>query len=323
MIFQAFHTKAAACVALMLLLSSGAQADDKTIVIGSGGATGVYYPVAISICRLFNAENKKNGYRCSVESTKGSIDNLKKLRAGTINFAIVQSDWQSHALKGTNVFANAKPHKDLRSLFALYSESFTVLARSNSKIARFEDLLGRRVNLGDPGSGQRATMDIVMRAFGWTRFSFSLTREFGSKLQAQALCDGEVDAIVFVAGHPSGTIKSATEKCSTNLVEVDGPVIDKLIEENDYYRKAVIPTSVYFKENSDIPTFGVNATMVATSQVPSSLLTLFLKSVFGNLDKFKTMHPALASLSLEEMKKDIMPAPLHDGAKFFFEKLHN
>jgi len=295
-------------------------ADDKKIVIGSGGVTGVYYPVAISICRLFNAENKKAGYRCSVESTKGSIENLTKLHAGTVDFAIVQSDWQSHAFKGTNVFAGAKPHKALRSLFALYSESFTVLARSKSGIKSFEDLKGKRVNIGNPGSGQRATMDIVMRAFGWTRFSFSLVREFDTKLQAQALCDGEIDAIVFVAGHPSGTIKSATEKCDTNLVEVAGPVIDTLIKDNDYYRKAVIPTGVYFDQTNDVQTFGVNATMVTTTRTPSALVALLMKSVFGNLTNFKTMHPALANLQLDEMKKDIMPTPLHDGARRFFDK---
>lgn len=312
------YVLSAACVTVAMLFVGIARADEKNVVIGSGGKTGVYYPVARSICRLFKAEKSNEGYNCTVESTGGSIDNLNKLRTGAINFAIVQSDWQSHAHKGTNVFADSGPHEQLRSIFALYSESFTVLARSDTFITRFHDLLGRRVNIGNPGSGQRATMEVVMRALGWSRFSFSLVREFDSKHQGQALCDGEVDVIVFVAGHPSGTIKSATEKCETNLVQVEGPKFDELIEENDYYRKARIPAAMYRGQAEEIPTFGVNATMVTTSEVPLALVDSVLKSVFENLDKFKTMHPALQNLQEEEMKKDIMPAPLHDAARAFF-----
>lgn len=297
----------------------GAQAGQKEIVIGSGGTTGVYYPVAVALCRLFNAAYAADGYGCTVESTGGSVDNLQRLRAEEINFAIVQSDWQSHALKGTDRFAEFGPHDGLRSVLALYSESFTVVAKSDSFIAKFEDLLGRRVNIGNPGSGQRATMELVMEAYGWSRFSFSLIREFDSKLQAEALCDGEVDAIVFVAGHPSGSIKSATEKCETTLVEVAGPIIDKLVDQNDYYRKSEIPAGMYRKQSDIVPTFGVNATLVTTSDVDSRLVKLLVKSLFGNLRKFKKMHPALANLHEDEMKKDIMPAPLHDQAKAFFQ----
>jgi TRAP transporter TAXI family solute receptor len=307
-------------IAISLVMSSNiARSQEKEILIGSGGRTGVYYPVAISICRLFNREHRSEGYKCSVATTKGSIDNLKKLREGEVNFAIVQSDWQSHAFKGTGVFSTVYPNLNLRSLFALYSESFTVLARSSSNIRKFEDLNGRGVNIGNPGSGQRATMEIVMKAFEWNRFDFSYVREFDSRLQAQALCDGEVDAIVFVAGHPSGTIKSATEKCESNFVSVDGPIVDALVDDNKFYRKSTINTGLYFKEPEEISTFGVNATMVTDQDTDSNLIGLLLESVFKNLAVLKTMHPALADLNEVEMKKNIMPAPMHQIALDFYK----
>lgn len=303
-----------ACV----LFTSVSQAEEKRIVIGSGGVTGVYYPVAISICRLFNAEYLDSGFKCTVEVTKGSVGNLEKLRAGEINFAIVQSDWQSHAYNGTSFFEQVGPHKELRSVFALYSESFTVLARLNSNISRFEELRRRRINIGNPGSGQRATMEVVMDAFGWSRHDFSLVREFNSEHQAQALCDNEVDAIVFVAGHPSGTIKSATEKCKTNFVIVDGKVIEALVEGNKYYRPVSIPAGVYLGQNDEIPTFGLIATLVTTSDTTSALVIMVLESVFKNFDRLRKMHPALDNLQVEDMKRDTMPAPMHDGAKSFY-----
>ena len=316
---------------LALLLTGAAQADqdpqthqiaqvgEKKIIIASGGTTGVYYPVAVAICRLVNADYAAKGFKCIPETSGGSVENLKRLRAGAINFAIVQSDWQAHALSGSDRFAEFGPHDELRSVFALYSESFTVLASSDSFVEEFDDLLGKRVNIGNPGSGQRATMEVVMEALGWTRFSFSLIREFDSKAQAEALCDDEVDVIVFVAGHPSGSIKSATEKCDTKLVKVAGPKFDELVDQNDFYRSASIPADMYRNQPADIPTFGVNATLVTTSETDPNLVGLVVKSVFNNMKKFKKMHPALGNLQEDEMKKDIMPAPLHDSAKGFFE----
>ena len=323
-LFQLFHRLSFLLVLLgiFVLLTpkiTEAAAPEKTIVIGSGGPTGVYYPVAISICRIFNQQYEQRGYGCSVEISGGSVDNLEKLRAGTVNFAIVQSDWQSHAFDGSLAFSSHGPHQQLRSVYALYSESFTVLARSDSKIRKFEDMVGRGINVGNTGSGQRATMDLIMVAYGWTPFTFSNVREFASNLQAQALCDGEVEAIIFVAGHPSGTIKDATEKCKTNFVNVEGPVIDALIAENDYYRKAAIPAGMYRGQSDEIPTFGVNATMVTTTETPDVLVDYLVKSVFENIDRLKKMHPALANLDVKEMSKNIMPAPLHDRAEVYYE----
>lgn len=297
-----------------------AASDDTEIIIGSGGRTGVYYPVAISICRLVNAGLKDHGIGCTVESTGGSVDNLKKLKAGAINFAIAQSDWQFHATKGTDVFNEVGPDQQLRSVFSLYPESFTVLALSKSKISKIQELKDRNVNIGNPGSGQRATMEIVMRAMGWDLFSFSSVREFSSQHQSQALCDGEVDAIIFVAGHPSGSIKNATSKCEATLVDVSGPEIDKLIADTKYYTQTTIPGGMYRGHKKDVGTFGVSATLVSSSITNPRLVQVLVSSVFDNLRKFKSMHPALGILKPEKMVKDGLSAPLHDAAKSYYQE---
>lgn len=295
---------------------------DNEIIIGSGGRTGVYYPVANSICRLVNAGIKQHGVLCKVESTGGSVDNLQQLKNGSINFAIAQSDWQSHALKGTDVFKKVGPDDKLRSVFSLYPESFTILARSNSKITNLQELQNKNINIGNPGSGQRATMDIVMRAMGWDHFSFASTREFNSQHQSQALCDGEVDAIVFVAGHPSGSIKSATSKCNTVLVGVTDPAIDKLISQNAYYSHATIPVGMYKGQDTEVKTFGVSATLVSSSDTKASLVKVLISSVFENLKKFRVMHPALGMLRPKNMMKNGLSAPLHNVANTYYKELH-
>ena len=237
-----------------------------------------------------------------------------------MNFAIVQSDWQSHSYSGTGVFSGMGPHKELRSLFTLYSEAFTVLARSNTGITTLDKIFGHGVNIGNKGSGQRATMEIVMKAHGWNKFDFSHVREFTSDHQAQALCDGEVDVIIFVTGHPSGSIKSATEKCKTNLVDVSGAEIEDLIKKFNYYRQVEIPAGLYRGQTNDVQTFGLGATMVtiADDNVSEELINSFLKTVYENIDEVRRMHPALQGLKVDDMKKDAMPAPLHNVAKKYY-----
>lgn len=307
-------------ISLLTPPQSLAADETKEIIIGSGGRTGVYYPVAISICRLINKQRKEHGIGCVAEGTGGSIDNLKQLRAGTINFAIAQSDWQSHSYKGTDVFEELGPDQELRSVFSLYPESFTVLARANSKITKIAELKGRNVNIGNPGSGQRATMEIVMRAMEWDLFSFSSVREFSSLHQSQALCDGEVDAIVFVAGHPSGSIKKATSSCDTTLVNVSGTAIDGLVANTDYYSRSYIPAGMYRNQNENIETFGVSATLVTSSKTDDKLIQVLVSSVFNNLSKFKAMHPALSGLEPKNMISDGLSAPMHDVAKSYYAK---
>jgi TRAP transporter TAXI family solute receptor len=321
-----FLWKTASNFALILafgLAPLTAAAENKSIIISSGGPTGVYYPVSVAMCRLYNVKYSFLGYGCTVETSGGSIDNLRQLRAGKVDFAIVQSDWQAHAKNGTDIFDEVGAHAELRSVFALYTESFTVVARANSGIDNFEDLLGKRVNIGNPGSGQRATMEVLMGQYGWNRFDFASTREFASDLQAQALCDNEVDAIVFMAGHPSGTIKTATGTCDTELVNIAGSEIDNLLETSEHYRASTIPAGTYFGQSEDIGTFGVSATMVTTSEQPDESVLRLAQVVFEKLDRLRRLHTALSHLDAAEMQMDIMPASIHDAASSFYSATVN
>jgi len=297
-----------------------ATAATKFVTIGTGGVTGVYYPTGGSICRLVNKGRKVHGIRCSVESTGGSVYNLNTIRAGELDMGVAQSDWQYHAYHGTSKFKDQGANKDLRAVFSVHPEPFTVVARKDSGIKTFADLKGKRVNIGNPGSGQRGTMEVVMQALGWTKASFKLASELKSSEQGKALCDNKIDAMVFTVGHPSGSIKEPTTSCDSVIVEVAGPAIDKLVNDNDYYRTATIPGGMYRGSPNDVKTFGVGATFVSSTNVPENVIYNVVKAVFENFDQFKKLHPAFKVLKKEEMIKDGLSAPLHDGAVKYYKE---
>ncbi|MEW5422120.1 TAXI family TRAP transporter solute-binding subunit [Amorphus sp. 3PC139-8] len=312
----------AALAATALFAAAGAASaqDQQFISIGTGGVTGVYYPTGGAICRLVNRDRKEHGIRCSAESTGGSVYNINTVRAGELEFGVAQSDWQYHAYNGTSKFEDQGPFEKERAVFSVHPEPFTLLVRGDSGIESFEDLKGKRVNVGNPGSGQRATMEVVMDAFGMEMGDFSLATELKGSEMAQALCDGNIDAMIYTVGHPAAAIQEAVNSCDVDLVDVKGEPIDKLVEENPYYRVATIPGGMYKGNPDDTTTFGVGATFITSSDVPDEVVYVVVKSVFDNFDQFKQLHPAFANLKEEQMIKDGLSAPLHDGAKKYYQE---
>jgi TRAP transporter TAXI family solute receptor len=312
-----------ACLSATVTLGAfAASAQDAVIRIGTGGKTGVYYPTGGAICRLVNRTTSEHGIQCTVESTGGSVYNLKAVRAGTLDFGIAQSDWQFHSYNGTSKFEEDGKDKNLRAVFSVHPEPFTVVARADAGIKTFDDLKGKRVNIGNPGSGSRGTMDVLMAAKGWTVGDFELVTELKSSDQARAVCEGKIDAMVFTVGHPSGSIKEATTECDTLLVEVAGPEVEALIADYPYYRAATVPGGMYKGNADDTLTFGVGATLVTSSKVPDETVYALVKSVFDNMRRFRRLHPALGILKEEEMIKDGLSAPLHDGAVKFYSEVN-
>ena len=315
-------TALAAAIAAAALFTGGtaSAADETFVTIGTGGQTGVYYVVGQSICKLVNRGGDSHDIKCTAPSTGGSVANLNAIRAGDQTMGVAQSDWQYHAYKGSSKFEDQGANDKLRAVFSVHPEPFTVVARADSGIKTFDDLKGKRVNVGNPGSGQRGTMEVVMEKKGWTMDDFKLASELKSAEQSAALCDNNIDAMVFTVGHPSGSIQEATTSCDSVLVEVSGPAIDELIANNPYYAKATIPGGMYRGTDADTDTFGVAATFVSSSDVPDAVVYEVVKAVFENFDRFQKLHPAFANLKPEDMIKNGLSAPLHPGAEKYYKE---
>ncbi|MGB0087491.1 MAG: TAXI family TRAP transporter solute-binding subunit [Rhodomicrobiaceae bacterium] len=313
----------AGAIAAMLAFAGVAQpaaAEQKFITIGTGGVTGVYYAVGGAVCRLMNKERQKTGIRCSVESTGGSVFNVNAIKSGELDFGLSQSDVQYNAAKGEAQFKGAAI-TDLRAVFSVHPEPFTVLARAEAGVTKFEDFKGKRFNVGNPGSGTRASMEELLKQMGWTLADFSLAGELKADEQGTALCDNKIDGFYYGVGHPSAAIQDPTTACGAKLIPLTGPAVDALVAAHPYYAKATIPGGMYAHNPNPTETYGVLATMVTSAKVSDDVVYTLVKAVFDNFDEFKKLHPAFAHLDPKEMIKNGLSAPLHPGAvKYYKEK---
>jgi uncharacterized protein len=301
-------------------LSAPAMAQQKFVTIGTGGVTGVYYAVGGAICRLMNKNRAQTGLRCSVESTGGSVFNVNAIRSGELDFGLTQSDIQYNAAKGEGQL-KGNPDPDLRAVFSVHPEPFTVLARKDAGVTKFEDFKGKRFNVGNPGSGTLASMEELLKQMGWTKGDFSLAAELKADEQGTALCDNKIDGFFYGVGHPSAAIQDPTIACGAKLIPLTGPAVDALVKEHPYYARATIPGGMYANNPDPTQTYGVLATVVTSAKVSDATVYALVKAVFENFDEFKKLHPAFAHLDPKEMIKNGLSAPLHPGAiKYYKEK---
>jgi TRAP transporter TAXI family solute receptor len=292
------------------------------ITIGTGGVTGIYYPTGGNIAKLINKKRNVYGIRCTVESTGGSVFNINAIRSGDLEFGVTQSDRQYQAYHGLAEWKKDGPVKELRSVFSIHPEAITLVAAVDAEIASVEDLADKRVNIGNPGSGQRQNALDALAAYGIDWQEDVHAEAVKADAAPTLLQDGRIDAFFYTVGHPSGNILEATAgRRRVAFVPLAGPGIDGLVKRTPYYAKAFIPVKHYPRavNDVDVPTFGVKATFVTSVTVPENIVYAITKEVFENLDTFKTLHPAYEQLTVQNMLEGLS-APLHPGADRYFRE---
>jgi TRAP transporter TAXI family solute receptor len=310
-----------------IAMPGSAEAQRTFIAIGTGGPTGVYFVVGNAVCRMIHKEagegregDRQHGIRCAAPSTGGSIYNINSIKQGELDFGVAQSDWQYHAYNGTSSFEGQQYDK-LRAVFSVHPEPFQILAGKDSGIKSWDDLAGKRVNIGNPGSGQRGTFEVLMAAHGVETSWFGQATELTSTEQSNALCDGNIDAYGYTVGVPNAGVAQAADGCGAYIIDLETDQVKALVADNPFYAFTTIPAGTYSTISQDVTTFGVMATLVTSSDVSETVVYELVRAVFENLDDFRSLHPAFANLTPELMIKDGISAPFHPGAiKYYQEK---
>jgi len=290
------------------------------VVIGTASPTGMYYPLGGSICRLLNLDTSRHGLRCSEEPSSGSFTNIESLRRGRLDIGIVPSDVLADAVAAQGWFSSRRPVTDLRILLAGPHEMLTVVARKDLAIHTVGEVRGARINIGDPGSRQRAQFDRVMTVLGLGRSEFVEVRELSAAAQSRAFCGKDLDVIVYSVGHPNGLIHDVTRTCQGMLVDVSGPAIDRMLSEYGEYVRAVIPGGMYSGNPADVQTLAVRAVVVTRPRVSDTVAYEITRAVFDNFDAFRRLHPAFEALSVADMVHVSGPAPVHAGAMRYYRE---
>lgn len=304
---------ATACIA-----TASAAQDLRLFSLASGNVTGGYFAAARAICHAINGSSEK-GLRCSPEPTSGSLYNLDAVAGGQVEFALVQSDWHRFAYEGTDVFAESGGMPNVRSVMALYPEAVTILARRGSGIEGSADLRGKRVDIGHPSSGRHATIMRLLGALRIDRSDFSALSEFTDNAAINEICEGRIDAVVLIVGHPNSAVARALESCDVTIEPFFGPDISSVLGATTDYEKAVIPRLIYPQLEKDVPTYAVMATMITRDDVDDVLVQAVVAGVLDNLEALKAETPILSDLEPERMATEGLSAPLHDAALAMFE----
>jgi TRAP transporter TAXI family solute receptor len=292
----------------------------RHLVVGTAPVAGHYYPTGGALCRLINAHRAEDGLRCLIEATAGAKENLTRLKAGDLAFALVPSDWQYHAYQSGLGTGDDEPFTDLRAVLSLQALSFTLLAAPASGVETLADLEGKRINLGPSDTPWRSTGDFLLAALGWSPDDFAEIGELDASEQADGLCDGRTDALLLPASHPSGPVAAATEACGARLLGVDGEAVDRLLGEWVFYAPAIIPGGLYANNPDPVTSFGLRATLVTSQSLPADTVYQVTKRVFEGLEALRAQHAVLADLRVEDMISAGMSAPLHEGALRYFQE---
>lgn len=302
-----------AVVAATFMTTAVAHGAGK-VVIGTGGETGVYYATGQALCAVLTAM----GEDCEAPPSGGSVANLKALQAGAIGFAMVQSDWQFHAYQGSKQWDGAAMGV-LRAVFSVYAEPIQVVVNRDAGIKNWYALKGKRINIGNVGSGHRQTLDLMLDAQHWKLDAFGTVSELPSSEQVDAFCAGKFDAFVYAVGVPNDAMRHAVAGCNGMLIEPHNTIVRKLATAaRPYYAKVAIPAGTYWDGQKKVDTFGVMATLVTTAKTDAVAVGKLVKAVFDNLDAFKSKHPAFAAATPETMVAEGLSAPLHDAAKAYY-----
>ncbi len=315
------HLVALISIAL-LTFSTGSIATAKTFVtIGTGGVTGVYYPTGGAICRMINKKAKEYDIKATFESTGGSVYNINTVLSGDLEFGVAQSDRQFQAYNGLAEWEKTGARKDLRAVFSIHPESITLIATDQSGVKSVADLKGKRVNIGNPGSGQLQNSRDVLSSFGLDEKS--IHSEQVKAVEAPSLLqDEKIDAFFYTVGHPNGNIKEATSgRIKVRIIPISGSPVEALIAKHSYYAKSTIPASFYPNalNKEDIDSVGVKATLITSKNLDAKVVYAITKEVFENLESFKKLHPAYSVLTKENMLQGLS-APIHKGALQYYKE---
>ncbi len=285
-----------------------------SINVGTGGSTGTYYGFCNVISSLLK---EKTGANLMIQSSGASKANILDIDDGIVDMAIVQNDVMDYAYNGTSLFADVGAIDSFSTLGAAYAEVCQIVARADSGIKTVADLKGKKVSVGDSGSGVEFNAQQILGAYDVT-FEDIDKQNLSFQASADALKDGKIDAFFCTAGAPTVAITDLSTTTGIVLVEIDAEHLAKLQADYGFYAEYVVPAGTYKGIDTDATTVAVKATFIVSNDLDEETVYQLTKAIYENKDEYT--HDKASELSLEYAVSSIS-VPFHPGAERYFKEV--
>ena len=298
------------------LLLSGCSNAKKDYILATGGTGGTYYPFGGAIANIWNT--KIENMNVTAQATGASAENLRLINKGEAEYAIVQNDVMDYAYNGTDLFEGEKL-ENIMTIGTLYPEVVQIAVSKDSGIKSVADFKGKRISVGDAGSGVEFNAKQIMEGYGLT-FDDIKKSNLSFKESAEGIQNGTLDGCFITAGVPNAALQELAFTAGLTLVPVDGEAAKKICEKYGYYTQTIIPDGTYKGTDSDTQALAIKATLAVSAKLDEEIVYEMTKALFENLSDLATAHAKGKEVSAHSAVTGVS-VPFHPGAKRYFSEL--
>ncbi len=301
---------------LFLIVIGCSKSANKNYVFATGGTSGTYYSFGGVIANLWN--NNIEGMNVTAQSTGASAENLRLINRGEADLAFVQNDVMDYAYNGTDMF-EGEVLSNFSAILTLYPEVVQIAATKSSGIRSIADFKGKRVSVGDAGSGVEFNAKQILEAYGLT-FDDIRKSSLSFKESSDGLQNGTLDACFIVAGVPNAALQELSLSTDIVLVPVGNTQIRELTSQYKYYTEVDIPAGTYNGVNTDTKAVAVKATIAVNNNIPEEEVYNMIKTLFDKQSDLSLAHAKGNELDIKDAPRGVS-IPFHPGAVKYYEEL--
>ena len=295
--------------------SGGSQERPRSLSIATGGTSGTYYPLGGGMAQIFT----EHVVNTTAEATGASVENMQLLKNGDVDLAFVQSDIADYASKGILMFEQDGAVENIRAVASLYNETIQIVVPGNSDIRSVEDLAGKRVSIGAPGSGTEANALQILEAHGMSEADLGQVQRLNFGDSTTYIQDGTLDAAFVTAGTPTSAVSELAATVGARIVNIADDKIAALIEKYPYYAEQTVEAGTYTGFDETVKTVAVKAQLVVRADLDEEMVYNLTKSLFENLDVLAGVHQKGAEIQLENALEGVS-LEVHPGAAKYYEE---
>ncbi len=288
------------------------ELETKFVTIATGGASGPYNIIGTSLAEIYA---KNFGVNAKTQTTGASVENVNLLTQSKVDMVLALSDVVTDAIAGENNFDT--PITNIQQIAVLYPNVIQIVASQKSGIKNIEDLKGKRIAVGDQGSGTEVNARTLLEGFGMTYDDVEVDY-LGFAAAADAMKAGKIEAAFFSSGMPNSSLLELEQGLDLQIVTINQDTLTKIIASKPYFKTFEIPVGTYGNDTA-IPTAAVMNALLIRSDISEDDGYKLTKTLFDNLDGLKNAHQAAADISLETAQEG-MVAPIHPGAKKYYDE---